>query len=152
MPADGIALLEPVFGLVEAMVEPARRRVGLGSLGSLLVAVAVNVLKGALCLFLIRSPISSASFPALDEVFAGSPEYGASLSPLDMLGGLYGGLSEAAVLCESWIAVGSTGFAGLGLCISVVPGAVGRAPARGVPDPELVVAEVMVPGLWAEPT
>ena len=140
-------LLELVDWPAKGISEPVRRRVGSSSCGrSLVVAVAIVVCKGALCLFLTWLPPSNKYFPGIGEVFTASTRCGVFLSPRDFSESVYEGLSEEAVSCESFTTVGSPGFAALSICEFVLRGPAAFCTAWETPDTELAATEVVVAG------
>ena len=140
-------LLELVDWPVERMIEPVRRRVGSSPCGrSLVVAVAVVVCKGLLCLFLTWLRPSNRCFPGFGEVFIEPTRCGVVLSPRDVSEGVYEGLPEEAVSYGSFKTAGSSGFAALSICEFVLQDSADSCTAWEIPDTELAATEVVVAG------
>ena len=140
-------LLELVDWPVEGIIEPVRRRVGSSLCGrSLVGAVAVVDCKGVLCLFLTWLRPSNKYFPGVGEVFVESKRRSIVLSPHDVSEGVYEGLPEEAVSCESFKTAGSPGFAALSTRELVLRGPADFCTAWETPDTELAATEVVVAG------
>ena len=147
MSAGGRDILELVDWPDKGIVEPVRRRVGSSPFGrSLVVAVAVVVCKGALCLFLTWLPPSNKYFPGIGEVSIGSTRCDVVLSPRGVSEGVCEGRPEEVVSCESFKTAGSPGFAALSTCEFVLRGPADFCTAWETPDTELAATEVVVAG------